>query len=270
MTRSMCLAGAALQTDFAVHQSLPGVYRQPYTACGSYVRIFARKIFVFIVTAVFLMPLSYAQDGERRFKLLAPEEMTPAQRALTESIRSGPRAAVAGSAANSAGGSVGSPFNVYLRSPELGEHLQQTGSYIRFKSSLGQRLTELAILVTARHWTSQYEWHAHLRLALQAGLNPKVAEDIAHGRRPVHMQADEEAVYNFSQELHHDKQVSDASYQAVREKFGEQGVMDLIAVNGYYTLVSMVLNVDRTPIPGGGRPPLAPLPSPGEIQQSRP
>lgn len=216
------------------------------------------RLVLMILCAAVLLP-AQAQDGERRFKLLAPEEMTPAQRALADSIRSGPRASVSGSAANSGGGTVGSPFNVYLRSPELGEHLQQTGSYIRFKSSLGQRLTELAILVTARHWSSQYEWYAHHRLALQAGLNAQVAEDIAHGRRPANMQADETAVYNFSHELHQHKRVSDATYQAVRERFGEQGVMDLIAVNGYYTLVSMVLNVDRTPIPGGGKPPLAPL-----------
>jgi 4-carboxymuconolactone decarboxylase len=133
------------------------------------------------------------------------------------------------------------------------------GSYIRFKSTLGPRLTELAILVTARYWNAQYEWHAHHRLALQAGLDPKIAEEIAHGRRPAGMKPDEEAVYAFSHELHHDKQVSDATYRRVIELFGEQGAMDLMAVNGYYSLVSMVLNVDRTPIPNGGPNPLPAL-----------
>jgi 4-carboxymuconolactone decarboxylase len=199
-----------------------------------------------------------AQESERRFKVLSTEEMTPAQRELANNIRSGPRAAVAGSAANAAGGTVGSPFNVYLRSPELGDALQKTGTYIRFKSTLGQRLTELAILVTARHWSAQYEWFAHHRLALQAGLNPQIADDIAQGRRPSQMQPDEEMVYNFCNELHRDKRVSDLTYKAVLEKFGEQGVMDLIGVNGYYTLVAMVVNVDRTPIPGGGPAPLKP------------
>jgi 4-carboxymuconolactone decarboxylase len=210
--------------------------------------------FILFIAAAF-MP-AHAQESQRRFKILTPEEMTPAQKELANSIRSGPRASVAGSAANAGGGTVGSPFNVFLRSPELGDYLQRIGSYIRFKSSLGPRLNELAILITARHWTSQYEWFAHHRLALQAGLDPKVADDIAQGRRPAGMKPDEEAVYNFCHELLDEKQVSDPTYKAAVEKFGEQGVMDLIGVNGYYSLVSMVLNVDRTPVPGDGKPPL--------------
>jgi 4-carboxymuconolactone decarboxylase len=203
-----------------------------------------------------LTDVSHAQESERRFKILQPEEMTQAQKDLVKNIASGPRASVAGSAANSSNGSVGSPFNVFLRSPELGDHLQKLGSYIRFKSSLGMRLNELAILITARHWNSQYEWFAHHRLALQAGLDPQTADAIAHGRRPTAMKPDEETIYNFCVELHANKAVSDATYKAALDQFGEQGVMDLLGVNGYYALVSMVLNVDRTPIPGGGKPPL--------------
>ncbi|MFZ9677466.1 MAG: carboxymuconolactone decarboxylase family protein [Quisquiliibacterium sp.] len=196
-----------------------------------------------------------------RFHPIAPEQMTEGQRELVASIQSGPRSKVAGSAASATPGSVGGPFNVFLRSPKLGEIFQQAGSFIRFESSLGPKLTELAILVTARHWSAQYEWFAHHRLALQAGLDPKIAEAIAQGRTPENMQPDEEAVYQFSLELHQQKQVSDASYARVRDLFGEQGVMDLIGTNGYYSLISMVLNVDRTPIPNGGEPPLAPLTS---------
>ena len=196
-------------------------------------------------------------DG-RRFKLIPLEEMTPAQRELAESIRSGPRANVAGSAAT-AGSTPGSPFSVFLRSPEVGEHLQRVGSYIRFKSSLGFKLNELAILITARHWNAQYEWFAHHRLALQAGLDPQIAQSIAQGQRPTSMPRDEAIIYDFCTELHQQKVVSDSTYQAALERFGEQGLMDLIAVNGYYTLVAMVLNVDRTPIPNGGPLPLAPL-----------
>jgi 4-carboxymuconolactone decarboxylase len=205
--------------------------------------------------------LSQAQEADRRFKVLQPDEMTQAQKDLVKSIASGPRAAVAGSAANSSNGTVGSPFNVFLRSPELGDHLQKMGSYIRFKSSLGMRLNELAILITARHWNSQYEWFAHHRLALQAGLDGQTAESIANGRRPTTMKPDEEAIYNFCSELLNTKAVSDATYKVVLDQFGEQGVMDLLGVNGYYSLVSMVLNVDRTPIPGGGKPPLPVLPA---------
>jgi 4-carboxymuconolactone decarboxylase len=198
-----------------------------------------------------------AEEGAPRFPLLSESQMTPAQRELAQSIRSGPRASVAGSAANASATSLGSPFNVFLRSPELGEHLQRTGAYIRFKSVLGPKLTELAILVTARHWTAQYEWHAHHRLALQAGLSPDIAQAIAQGKVPTGMSEDEALVVQFCTELHQDKRVSDRAFEAVKQRFGEQGVMDLIAVNGYYVLVAMVLNVDRTPIPGG-----APLPLP--------
>lgn len=208
-----------------------------------------------LAAAMTLTPLN-AQESQRRFKILQPDEMTPAQKEVVEHIRSGPRAAVAGSAANAGGGTVGSPFNVFLRSPEMGDHLQAVGSYIRFKSSLGMRLNEMAILVVARQWTAQYEWHAHHRLALQAGLDPKIAEDIAQGRRPAGMKADETAVYDFCRELLDTKQVGDATYKAVLDLFGERGVMDLIGVTGYYTLVAMVLNVDRTPMPGGAKPPL--------------
>ncbi|MFZ2737954.1 MAG: carboxymuconolactone decarboxylase family protein [Burkholderiaceae bacterium] len=196
---------------------------------------------------------------QRRFKLLTFDEMTQAQRELAQNIQSGPRSAVAGSAANASTNSVGGPFNVFLRSPELGDLLQKMGSYLRFKSCLGMRLNELAILMTARHWTAQYEWFAHQRLALQAGLSPDIAEAIAQGQRPSAMQADEEIIYNFCQELHSTTRVSDASYQAVLGLFGEQGVVELIGVSGYYSTVAMMLNVDQTPIPGGIAPPLAVL-----------
>ena len=209
-----------------------------------------------VVCAILGLQAAQAQEGPRRFKVLTPAEQTAEQQALVKSIQSGPRASVQGSAANSGGGTVGSPFNVFLRSPELGEHLQRVGAYIRFKSSLGLRLNELAILIVARHWTSQYEWHAHHRLALQAGLDPAVAEDIAQGRRPATMKPDEAVVYNFTTELLNTHRVSDATYAAVRDQFGEQGVMDLIGVAGYHVLVAMVLNVDRTPIPNEGKPPL--------------
>lgn len=200
-----------------------------------------------------------AQEELRRFKLMPFSEMTPAQRAYAEGVMSGP-ASKTGSAAIVPGAkTVGSPYNVYLRSPELAELLLKAAQHIRFKSSLPARLNEFSILITARYWDAQYEWFAHHRLALKAGLNPAVADDLAQGKRPANMQPDEAAVYDFAHELHTMHGVSDATYKAVLDKFGEQGVMDLIAVNGYYTLTSMVLNVDRTPVPAGVKPPLPPL-----------
>jgi 4-carboxymuconolactone decarboxylase len=194
----------------------------------------------------------------RRFQLIPLEKLTPEQQALSEAIKSGPRARLASSGASKPG-PLGGPFNVWLRSPGIGNLVQQLGEEIRFRSSLAGKLNELAILVTARNWTSQYEWVAHHKLALEGGLDPKIAEAIAQGRRPEGMDADETLVYEFSRELQTSQGVSDAMYARAVARFGERGVVDLISVNGFYVLVSMCLNVDRTPVPGGVALPLPPL-----------
>lgn len=199
-----------------------------------------------------------ATAAPQRFKQIPPENLTPEQAALADAIRSGPRAAIKNSSAAKPG-PLGGPFNVLLRSPGVGHIIQSLGAEIRFRSSIPPKLNELAIITTARHWSCQYEWFAHHRLALEAGLDPAIGEDIAQGRRPGKMSPDEAIVYNFSRELHQTQGVSDATYKAALDRFGERGVMDLIAVNGYYVLVSMTLNVDRTPLPGGAPLPLPPL-----------
>lgn len=194
----------------------------------------------------------------RRFKLIPIDQLTPEQQALSEAIKSGPRAKLASSGASKPG-PLGGPFNVWLRSPGIGNLVQQLGEEIRFRSSIAGKLNELAILVTARHWTSQYEWFAHHKLALEGGLNPKIAEAIAQGRRPEGMDADETLVYEFSVALHETQGVSDALYARAVARFGERGVVDIISVNGFYSLVSMCLNVDGTPLPEGTPLPLPPL-----------
>ena len=153
----------------------------------------------------------------------------------------------------------GGPFNAWLRSPDLGDRLQKVGEYIRFNTSLPLRLNEFAILITARHWTSQYEWSAHLPLALKAGLDAKVAADLALNKRPAGMKDDEAAVYDFCTQLHRTKKVNDAAYKRAVALFGEKGVVDLIGVSGYYTAVSMTLNVAQVPVPDGKPLPLKPL-----------
>jgi 4-carboxymuconolactone decarboxylase len=130
---------------------------------------------------------------------------------------------------------------------------------MRFHSSVPRKLNEFAILMTARFWNSQYEWSAHRKYALEAGLSPEVIEGVATGKRPTSMQADEEAVYDFCNELLNTRQVSDATFSAARAKLGERGVVDLIGVMGYYHLVSMLLNVDRYPLPDGAKNELKPL-----------
>jgi 4-carboxymuconolactone decarboxylase len=200
-----------------------------------------------------------AQEDQRRFKLIPFTEMTPDQRKYADAVMAGPTSATGSAAVVPGASTIGSPFNVYLRSPVLAQQLRGVGEHIRFKTSLPAKLNEFAILITARQWGAQYEWFAHHRLALKAGLNPAVAEDLAQGKRPAGMQDDETAIYNFAHELHTTHQVSDANFKAVADRFGEQGVVDLIAVTGYYVMVSMILNVDRTPMPGGAKPPLPAL-----------
>ena len=132
--------------------------------------------------------------------------------------------------------SLGGPFNAWLRSPELAGRLQQLGEYIRFKTLLHHRLNEFAILIIAHDSGSQYEWYAHYPLAIKAGLDEKVAAELAEGKRPSVMKDDEVLVYDFSTQLHHKHNVDDATYKAAVAKLGELGVMDLIAVNGYYDI----------------------------------
>lgn len=191
----------------------------------------------------------------RRFQQIPVDRLTAEQRTLYDAIRSGPRAKLANSGASQPG-PLGGPFNVWLRSPGIGDCIQRLGEEIRFRSSLPAKLNELAIIITGRMWTSHYEWHAHCKLAIDAGLDPAIAQDIAQKRRPAKMDADETIVYDFSMELHETQGVSDATYGRALDRFGERGVMDLIAANGFYTLVSMCLNVDRTPLPAGVTSPL--------------
>lgn len=183
-----------------------------------------------------------------RFRPLSWDEMTPEQKTMTDHLLNGER------------GGMNGPFNVLLRSPEMGDAVQKLGAQVRFHSSLPARLNEFAIILTGRSWNAQYEWYAHKRLALQAGLDAAIVDAVAAGRRPQTMQADEAAVYDFVTELLRTKQVSDAHFNAAREKLGERGVVDLVGVVGYYGLVSMVLNVDRYPLPAGVAPELKPLP----------
>src|SRR5205085_3798146 len=114
----------------------------------------------------------------------------------------------------------------------------------------------MAIIMTARYWTAQYEWSAHRKLAAEAGLSESTIQAIATGKRPSSMDAGETAVYNFANELLNTKQVSDPIFKASVDQFGEHGVVDLVSVMGYYHFVSMILNVDRYPLPPGTKPEL--------------
>jgi len=171
-----------------------------------------------------------------------------------------PQKKAAAEFAEGRGYAVRGPFAAMLRSPEVMLRAKAMGDYLRFKSTIPPRLNELAILITARQWAQNYEWQAHRPLAEKAGLKPEIAQAIADGRRPAGMAADEEIVFDFCAELHGNRSVSDATYQRALEKFGEQGVIDLTAVNGYYTFNAMILNVARTALPATAKAELQPFP----------
>lgn len=179
-----------------------------------------------------------------RFAPLVYEQMTPEQKAMTDHVLAGER------------GSMNGPYNVLLRSPEMGDLAQKYGAYLRFHSSVPRRLNEFAILLTAKRWNSQYEWYAHHKYGLQAGLSPALITAVADGKRPSAMQHDEQIVYDFCSELLYTTRVSDATFNAAKESLGERGVVDLIGVVGYYQLVSMLMNVDRYPLPDNAEPEL--------------
>ena len=147
-----------------------------------------------------------------------------------------------------------------LRSPELMNRLQNVGEYLRFHNTIGPKLTEFVILLTARQWTQQYEYDVHQVNGAKAGVKQETINAITEGRRPEGMTADEEIVYEFCAELRQNQSVSDATYARAVGKFGEQGVIDMTGLVGYYTTLAMIMNVARSPLPDGKKPPLAQFP----------
>lgn len=183
--------------------------------------------------------------GAERMPPIASADMTEAQRKVAAEIAAGPRGELRG------------PFIPLLRSPELASAVQKVGEYLRYRTPLERRLAEMATLIAARHWTQQYEWNSHYEHAMKAGLPPAVAHAIAEGRRPSGMASDEETLYDLLTEALQNKSVCDATYARAVSQFGEQQVIDVLAIVGYYAMLALILNVARKALPEG-RP--APLP----------
>jgi 4-carboxymuconolactone decarboxylase len=175
-------------------------------------------------------------------------QWTDLQRQYAQEIIDGPRGALI------------SPFIPLLRSPELMAHAQRMGEYLRYRNAIGLRLSELAILITARHWSQPGEWAMHAHIAEREGVAPSTIAAIAAGRHPSNLPDDEAIVYAFSTELHHHQSVSDQTWADAIRLFGEQGTVDLIGINGYYTLLAMVMNAARTPVPPSPSAPLTSMP----------
>jgi 4-carboxymuconolactone decarboxylase len=186
-----------------------------------------------------------AQD---RMPPVAADKLNAAQKKAIEEFKAARSADISG------------PFIPLLRSPEVLSRARALGDYLRYKSSLPPRLSEFVILMTARHWTQNYEWSAHEPLARQAGLSPDIIKAIAEGRRPERMAEDEDTLYTLWDELHRNQSVSDATYARAVGALGEQGVVDTLGIAGYYTMLAMVMNTARTPLAAGATPALAPFP----------
>lgn len=181
-----------------------------------------------------------------RIPLPTPATMTSEQRRVYDTVVSGPRGVLRG------------PLLAALHRPELADKWQQFGELLRYRTSLPPRLSELAILVTARHWNCQLEWYLHESVAREAGLSGAIITAIANGRRPETAGPDEFEVHDYCVELHKTRTVGDDTYRPVLERWGTVGVVELTALIGYYTMVAMTLNVHEIPLPEGAAPPLSP------------
>jgi len=169
-----------------------------------------------------------------RLPVLDDQYMNEAQRALMQAIRSGPR-----------GGSITprGPFAVWLHAAEFGQLAQALGGFCRYQTTLPPRLSEFAILCTARLWRAQYEWFAHAPIAEKAGVKPKTIADLKAGRAPKSAAKDERAIYDFVQEVYKTKRVSDRVYKRVNALLGDKGTVELVGILGYYVMISFTLNV---------------------------
>lgn len=192
---------------------------------------------------------------EIRFTL-APERLGPMQeKDMSDAQKQAQAAVLAGPR-----GHMGGPFSALLRSPELMNRVQKVGEYLRFICPIEKRLGEFAAIIAARHWSQQFEWWAHYRQAVEAGLKKDIADAVGEGRRPTGMREDEEVLYDFLTEALKNQGVCDTTYARAVKQFGESGVIDLLAVAGYYGLLALVMNVARTSVPEGPALPLPALP----------
>jgi len=184
-----------------------------------------------------------------RMPPLAPETLDERQRAVAKALTEGPRGGVKG------------PFIPLLRSPELVEHVGKLGEYLRFGSTLEARITELVMVIVAREWTNHFEWTIHVPLAMKNGVPRATIDAIAEGRRPAQMRDDEAVAYAVCDELSRTRGVCETTYREAAGRFGERGVIELLAVHGYFAMVCAIMNVAHTPGPeASGVEPLRPFP----------
>lgn len=193
------------------------------------------------MSVVFLASVSLFANAADRLPTIPPAQYSDDQKQASAEFEAARKVPVFG------------PFEPLMHSPQVMSQARSMGDYLRYKSAIGNTLSELAILITAREWSQDYEWYVHQPIALKAGIKKDIVDAIADGRRPTGMSEDEEMVYDFSTELHHNKRVSDSTFGRVEKRFGKKGVVDLTGINAYYTLLAMQLNVAEYEIPKDGR-----------------
>ena len=180
-----------------------------------------------------------------RISLLTRDQLTGDQVRVYDEIQSGERGAIG----------LGGPFNAWIRSPGMADHAQKLGAFLRYNTSLEKRLSELAIITAGKHCRCSFEFASHAPKAIAGGLDPAIVESIRTGQEPVFEKPDEKAVYDFSKMLLTTHTVADRIYEDLLSQVGEQGVVEVIALLGYYTMVSMTLNVFQTPLREGWEAP---------------
>jgi len=184
--------------------------------------------------------LKFGAAALDRMPAIPEAQMSPDQKRVMDEIAAGPR------------GRIGGPFIPLMRSPELMNRLQKVGEYLRFQNTVGLRNSEFAVLIVARHWSQPIEWAIHRPIAEKEGVLPATCDAIAEGRRPDNMTDDETLIYSVLEELRNNRSLSDPTYAQLLKRFGEQGVIDLVAHYGYYSLLAMTMNVARTAVPENG------------------
>ena len=191
-------------------------------------------------TALAMIFAASAHAASDRLPTIPPAEYTPGQEQAAAEFEAARHGKVFG------------PFEPLMHSPEVMTLTRSMGDYLRFKSAIGNTLSELVILVVAREWTQDFEWWYHYPIALKVGISKQIADAVGDGRRPEGMNADEEMIYDFTTELLKNKRVSNATFDRVKIRFGDKGVVDLTGVAGYYTFLAMQLNAAQYKIPEGG------------------
>ncbi|MCO4856527.1 carboxymuconolactone decarboxylase family protein [Herbaspirillum sp. WGmk3] len=194
------------------------------------------KRFLRIALASTLLSAAVAQAADR-LPVIPPDQYTPEQKKAADEFLAARKVPVFG------------PFEPLMHSPQVMTQARSMGDYLRYNSAIGNTLSELVILITAREWTQDYEWYVHYPIAIKAGIKPEVAAAIADGRRPEGLSEDEQIVYDFSLELHRNKRISDPTFARAEKRFGKKGVVDLTGINAYYTLLAMQMNAAQYQAP---------------------